>query len=238
MTKMLELNNVNAYYGQAKILHDVSIEVNEGEIICLLGRNGVGKTTTLKAIMGLVAVKEGDVLFEGERITNMEPYTIFKKYAIGYVPEERRIFASLTVRENLLIGQVNAPKNRRWDIEKIFTYFPVLKEKQHRSGAYLSGGEQQMLAIARCLMGDPKIILLDEPCEGLAPIIVQELEQSIKKLHEEGVTMVIVEQSLRLAKSLGDRVYVMNKGEINYAGEREPFLNDAALVAELMGIGQ
>lgn len=237
MSKIIQLNNVNAYYGQAKVLHGVSLEINEGEIISLLGRNGVGKTTTLKSIIGLVDVKEGEVLFEGENITNLPPYEIFKKFAIGYVPEDRRIFASLTVRENLLIGQINAPKSRRWDIERVFNYFPVLKEKQHRSGAYLSGGEQQMLAIARCLMGDPKIILLDEPCEGLAPIIVQELEESIKRLHEEGVTMMIVEQSLRLSKSLGNKVYVMNKGNINYTGERESFLNDAELVSELIGIG-
>lgn len=237
MSKLIELNNVNAFYGQAKVLQGVSLEINEGEIIGLLGRNGVGKTTTLKSIMGLVNVKEGDVFIEGNKITNKPPYEVFKHFAIGYVPEDRRIFASLTVRENLLIGQINAPKNRRWDIERVFNYFPVLKEKQNRSGAYLSGGEQQMLAIARCLMGDPKVIMLDEPCEGLAPIIVQELEESIKKLHEDGMTMIIVEQSLRLSKSLGDKVYVMNKGMVNYTGDRETFLNDAELVSELMGIG-
>ncbi|MFA8438540.1 ABC transporter ATP-binding protein [Pueribacillus sp. YX66] len=237
MSKLIHLDKVNAYYGQAHILHGVSLEVKEGEVVCLLGRNGVGKTTSLKSIMGLVNVKKGGIYFQQEEITNHTPHDIFKKNAIGYVPEDRRIFASLSVRENLMIGQLNAPKNRRWDINKVFEMFPVLKEKQNRSGAYLSGGEQQMLAIARCLMGDPKIMMLDEPCEGLAPIVVQELEESIKKLHQEGMTMILVEQSLRLAKTLGDRVYIMNKGEITYSGDRESLLNDSSLVSELMGIG-
>src|SRR5690625_2605409 len=237
MSKLIELKDVNAFYGQAHVLHGVSFEIDEGEVVCLLGRNGVGKTTTLKSIMGLVHVKKGGIYFQGEEITNVTPHEIFKKHAIGYVPEDRRIFASLSVRENLLMGQLNAPKKRRWDLEKVFELFPVLKEKQNRSGAFLSGGEQQMLAFGICLMVDPKILMLDEPCEGLAPSIVQDLEEAIKKLHEEGMTMVLVEQSLRLSKTLGDRVYIMSKGEVRYSGERETFLNNTSLVSELMGIG-
>jgi branched-chain amino acid transport system ATP-binding protein len=236
MSNLIQLDEVNAYYGQAHILHGVSLEVNQGEVVCLIGRNGVGKTTSLKAIMGLVQVKKGGIYVQGENITNLQTHDVLKKLSIAYVPEDRRIFTTLTVRENLILGQLNVPKSRRWSIERIFELFPVLKEKQHRSGAYLSGGEQQMLAIGRSLMGNPKMILLDEPCEGLAPIIVQELEEIIKRLHQEGITMILVEQSLRLAKKIGDKVFIMNKGEIMYSGNKESLTNDSETVSKLMGL--
>lgn len=236
MNKILELDDVHAFYGEAHVLHGVSLVVQPGQVVCLIGRNGMGKSTTLKAIMGLVHVRKGGIYYRGEAITNWEPYKVFKK-AIGYIPEDRRIFASLTVRENLLLGAYYAPKKKkRWTIEEVFKLFPVLKEKQDRSGAMLSGGEQQMLAIARSLMSDPELLLIDEPCEGLAPIIVQELGAAIKRLYEEGLPILLVEQSLKLSKELGDYYYVLSKGQVVFSGDRQALFGDGDVISKYLGV--
>ncbi len=229
---LLQIDSINSYYGDAHALFDTSIEINQGEVVSLLGRNGVGKTTTLKSIMGMLRV-EGDIRFEGKSIKKSPTYGIAKK-GIGYVPEERRIFPNLTVRENLLTGI--SPKGGEWTLEKVFELFPVLKEKQHRMGTLMSGGELQMLAIARCLMTNPKLILLDEPCEGLAPVIVKELEKAIKQLAESGVTILLAEQSLRLSKVLATRHYILSKGKVCFMGTSEELFNSPEIIEQYLGV--
>jgi branched-chain amino acid transport system ATP-binding protein len=228
---LLQMENVNSYYGDAHVLHNVNLNVFEGEIISLLGRNGVGKSTTLKSIMGMLRV-EGTVLFKGEKVTSL-PTSKIARRGIGLVPEERRIFANLTIKENLLVG---VSRKGYWNLEKVYELFPVLKEKQNRMGTLLSGGEQQMLAIARCIMTNPNIILLDEPCEGLAPVIVNELEKGIIRLKEEGMTIIIAEQSLRLSKALASRHYLISKGEICFEGTSDQLFNNPDILIQYLGV--
>ncbi|MEW6719148.1 MAG: ABC transporter ATP-binding protein [Thermodesulfobacteriota bacterium] len=218
---MLELKGVNTFYGYSHILHDLSIEVKEGEIVVLLGRNGVGKSTTMKTIMGVQAPRSGNVVFRGEEIAGLPPHRIARK-GISLIPEDRRVIPNLTVQENLRLGSLVRGKDKDMDamLQTVFGYFPRLKERLKQEGGKLSGGEQQMLTIGRGLMAKPKLMLIDEPSEGLAPKIVHEIMEIIKKLQEDGVTILLVEQhaeaAMRLSRNL--RAYIMEKGEIRLHG--------------------
>lgn len=213
----LELQNVNTHYGTSHILFDVSLEVNEGEVVCLLGRNGAGKTTTLRTIMGLAHVSQGSVRFNGTQINGREPYEI-ARLGMGYVPDERLIFPDLTVRENLEVAIKKGANGFDWTVEKVYDLFPKLAELDGNLGGYLSGGEQQMLTVGRTLMGNPSLVLLDEPVEGVAPIIVQELGQQIQKLKSMGLTILFSEQNLRFAHQISDRAYIIETGRIRFSG--------------------
>ena len=216
---ILELKDLNTYYEQSHILQGVSLNVDSGEIVCLLGRNGVGKSTTLKSIIGLVTPRSGEVLFKGQNVAGMPPHVI-AKLGVGYVPEDRRIFSALTLRENLLMGIKPGQKGNGdgWTIEKIYKYFPALQARDKQKGGHLSGGEQQMLTIARTLMGNPEVILIDEPTEGLAPKIVETVEQVIQDIHRHGTPILLVEQNMRVALRLAGRIYVISKGKIVFQG--------------------
>ncbi|RLA78655.1 MAG: ABC transporter ATP-binding protein [Deltaproteobacteria bacterium] len=213
---MLEVNGIHTYYGLSHILFGVSLKVERGEVVCLLGRNGAGKTTTMKSIAGLVPPREGRIIFKGEEITGLEPYRIARK-GIGYVPDDRRIFADLTVEENLEIAERRRDGDG-WSRERVYELFPALKEIRDRRGGCLSGGEQKMLAIARALMTNPELLLLDEPMEGLAPVLVQALEEQILRLKEAGLTVLLAEQNVRSALRISDRGYIIDNGQIRYHG--------------------
>ena len=211
---MLEAKRLNAGYGRARVLFDVNLEARPGEVVALLGRNGAGKSTLLKALMGLVRRFSGEVRFEGRRIDALEPYQVARR-GLGYVPEERRIFTGLSVAENLAVGRQPARASAPvWDEPKLYDLFPVLGPLRARRGGSLSGGEQQMLAIARTLAGNPKAILLDEPSEGLAPMIVAQVAVAIRKLKRAGVTVLLAEQSPRFVESVADRAYTVEKGSL------------------------
>jgi branched-chain amino acid transport system ATP-binding protein len=213
---MLELENVNAYYGDSHILHGVSLSVREGEIVCLLGRNGAGKTTTILTIMGYLQPRPGHIRYKDRDIARLPPYAV-ARLGFGFVPQERGIFPSLTVRENLTVF-ARAGGKGFWTLQRIFDLFPVLRARERNLGFELSGGEQQMLSIARALMLNPAMLLLDEPSEGLAPMIVQQIIEVLARLKQEGLAILLVEQSLRTAFAVGDRHHVMNKGEICFTG--------------------
>lgn len=215
---LLDVRGLHAYYGRAHILADVALSVAAGEIVVLLGRNGAGKSTTLKSIMGLVRPATGTVTFDGAEITGRAPHAVARA-GLGYVPEERRIFGELTVLENLEVGRQKRREGApAWTTEKLFEIFPNLAELRDRPGARMSGGEQQMLTIARTLMGNPRAILLDEPSEGLAPRIVEQMAMTIKSLKSEGLTVVLSEQNLYFAALVADRAYIIEKGRIRYSG--------------------
>ena len=217
---MLEVEGIHTFYGLSHILFGVSLRVEPGEIVCLLGRNGAGKTTTMKSIMGLTPPRQGNIQFKGEEITGQEPYLLARK-GIGYVPDDRRVFADLTVGENLEIAARKTEGAEGWDKERVYELFSALREIESRKGGCLSGGEQKMLAIARALMGNPELLLLDEPTEGLAPMLVLALEEQIKKLRETGLTVLLAEQNVRSALRLGDRGYIIDNGQIRYQGSIE-----------------
>ena len=228
MAQPLEVQGLNSYYGSAQALFDVSLQVAPGEAVVLLGRNGAGKSTTLKSIMGLVPKREGRLRFGEWNIAAMQPYRI-ARLGLGYVPEERRIFAALTVEENLLVGQKEQQRSEGghpWSFERLFHLFPNLAELRHRLGGHISGGEQQMLTIARTLMGNPSLLLLDEPSEGLAPIIVQQLGAAIKELKNMGLSLLLSEQNLKFASAIGDRAYVLESGHVRFAGTVDQLLAD------------
>lgn len=220
---MLELERINTFYEKSHILHNVSLEIKEGEVVGLLGRNGVGKSTTIKSIIGTVPPKSGSIRFQGRETVGLQPYQL-ARLGIGYVPEERRIFPTLTVRENLLMGMKSGKKptqDKGWTIEGIYQFFPALRERDSFKGGYLSGGEQQMLTIGRTLMGDPRLILLDEPTEGLAPQIVEAVANVIREIHRSGVSVLLVEQSMDIVMDLANGILIMNKGEIVFKGTPE-----------------
>ena len=216
---MLDLENVNAYYGDSHILQGVSLPVREGEVACLLGRNGAGKTTTILTIMGYLKPRPGRILFRGQDIAALPPFKV-ARLGFGFVPQERGIFPSLTVRENLMVfARAGGGENGgRWTLERVFELFPNLRARERNLGFQLSGGEQQMLSIARALMLNPTLLLLDEPSEGLAPMIVQEIVEVLKSLKQEGLAILLVEQNLHTALAVADRHHVMNKGEICFSG--------------------
>jgi branched-chain amino acid transport system ATP-binding protein len=214
---MLEVEGIHTFYGLSHILFGISLTVAPGEVVCLLGRNGAGKTTTMKSIMGITPPKQGNIRFKGEVITGMEPYLLTRK-GISYVPDDRRIFADLTVVENLEIAMRKAKGGEGWNKERVYGMFPALGNIESRKGGCLSGGEQKMLAIARALMGNPEFLLLDEPTEGLAPVMVHALEGQIRKLREVGLTVLLAEQNVRSTLRLSDRGYIIDNGQIRYHG--------------------
>jgi branched-chain amino acid transport system ATP-binding protein len=217
---MLELTNVHTYYDKSHVLQNVSMEVGKGQIVGLLGRNGVGKSTTLKSIIGIVPPNSGSIRFKGAELVGLKSHQI-ARLGIGYVPEDRRIFPTLTVRQNLLMGMKPGKKGREdtgWSIEKVYHCFPRLRQRDSFKGATLSGGEQQLLTIGRTLMGDPQLILLDEPTEGLAPQIVETVVSVIEEIHRAGTSVLLVEQSMEVIMELAHAVLVMNKGEIVFKG--------------------
>jgi len=214
---LLAVEDLHAHYGKSHILHGVSLEVDAGEIVCILGRNGVGKSTTLKSVMGLVAPSRGRVSFKGAPIAGLPPYRI-ARLGLGYVPEERRIFPTITVRENLLMGMKRGMQDGGWTPERVYEFFPRLKEREHQRAGTLSGGEQQMLTMGRTLMGNPELLLVDEPTEGLAPMIVEQVERILGAVHKGGTPVLLVEQSMETALALARRVYVMSKGQIVFSG--------------------
>jgi len=219
---LLEVKEIQSYYGKSHILHGVSMKLAEGDLVCLLGRNGVGKTTTLKSIMGIVQTQEGNILFRGKELIGRAPYQI-ARMGVGIVPEDRRIFPSLTVNENLVMGikkeKDEASSKQGWTIEKAYESFPQLKERKDSKGAHLSGGEQQMLTVARTLMGNPELILVDEPTEGLAPLILKRVLEMLSTVRESGVTILMVEQNFKAAIKIADRFYIMSKGRIVFEGD-------------------
>jgi branched-chain amino acid transport system ATP-binding protein len=215
---MLQVEALSTYYGRAHILDDVGLAVGAGEVLVLLGRNGAGKSTTMKAIMGLVPPSAGRIRFLGHEIAGREPFEI-ARLGLGYVPEERRIFGDLTVLENLEVGRRGAPPGATpWTTERIFALFPSLGTMRDRPGARMSGGEQQMLTIARTLMGNPRLVLLDEPSEGLAPVIVERMAETIRALKAEGLSILLSEQNLHFARAVSDRATIIEKGRIRWTG--------------------
>ena len=231
---MLELNSLNSFYGQAHILHDLGFSVAAGEAVSLLGRNGAGKTTTMKSIMQLVRPKSGSVSFLDRNITGLPPHKV-AKMGLGYVPEERRIFTDLTIVENLEVGrQPTRDGVFSWTTEALFDLFPNLKERRSNRGKELSGGEQQMLTIARTLMGNPKLLLLDEPSEGIAPVIVEQMADTILRLKAEGLSVIISEQNLHFARIVADRAIIIESGTKKFDGtftelDQQPEVRDAYL---------
>lgn len=215
---MLVVENVNTLYGKAHILFDVGLDVRAGEVVVLLGRNGAGKSTTLKSIIGLVPARSGSVRFAGRDIGRLQPHEI-ARLGLGYVPEDRRIFTDLSVLENLEVGRQPArPGVATWNFERIGRLFPNLAQMPDRPGGRMSGGEQQMLTIARTLMGNPNCILLDEPSEGVAPVIVDQMAEAIRELKSQGVAILLSEQNLRFAQEVADRAYIIEKGRIRFSG--------------------
>lgn len=214
----LEVKEINTFYGLSHILFDVSLDVDQGEVVVLLGRNGAGKTTTMRSIMGLTAPKTGTVRFNGQDIAGMAPYRV-ARLGIGFVPEDRRIFPDLTVRANLDVGfKKNPSRPNKWSLQRVYDLFPRLKDLSGRRGGTLSGGEQQMLTIGRTLMGDPDLLLLDEPSEGLAPIIVTTLGDFIRRVKGEGMTVLLSEQNVKFSLKHSDRAYIVDSGHIKYTG--------------------
>jgi len=219
---LLDVKDLNTYYGESHVLQNMSVAVEQGEIVALLGRNGMGKTTTLKSIMGLAKPASGEVTYQGRNITGFAPYKV-ARIGIGFVPEERRIFPNLPVLDNLKMG-IKAGKagkiesQNKWTFERIYKHFPILEERSNQKGALLSGGEQQMLAIGRTLMGNPDLLLVDEPTEGLAPVMVQEVRDVLAEINKAGVSILLVEHNLKVAMSLAVRVYLMGKASLGFTG--------------------
>ena len=218
---MLECQKLNAFYGKSHILFDVNLHIGEQEIVSLLGRNGVGKSTTLKSIIGEVR-PIGSVLFKGEEIASMKPYEIVRK-GIAYVPEERAIFPTLTVHQNLLMGVKKEKRDPRWQVDDMFNFFPILKTRSGVHAGHLSGGEQQMLTICRSLMGNPDLIMIDEPTEGLAPQVVKILSNTFEGIKDRGVSILLVEQKLTIALKISQRVFVMGHGSVVFSGTVDDF---------------
>jgi branched-chain amino acid transport system ATP-binding protein len=238
MTALLALEDVHTAYGLSRVLFGISLEIAAGECVCLLGRNGVGKTTTIRSIMGLTPPKSGRILWQGRNIAGWAPHAVARA-GIGFVPEDRRIFAELSVWENLDVAARAAGaagRNGRWTIDGVYELFPVLRGLRDRRGGYLSGGEQQMLTIARTLMGNPKLLLLDEPSEGLAPLVVETLRLKIGELKAQGLTILLAEQGVDFSLALADRVYVLEKGAVRHAGPASELRDDKALLDRLLSL--
>jgi branched-chain amino acid transport system ATP-binding protein len=235
LSPLLEVDGIHTAYGSSRVLFGVSIDINPGECVCLLWRNGVGKTTTMRSIMGLTPPAAGRVRFKGRDITGASPYRLARS-GIGYVPEDRRIFAELTVWENLEVAARSANRRGRWTVEGVTELFPKLAELRDRMGGVLSGGEQQMLTIARTLTGNPDLLLLDEPSEGLAPVIVENLLAQVTRLKTEGLTILLAEQGVDFSLALADRVYVLEKGAVRFSGTAAELRDDAALRNKLLAL--
>ena len=235
MPTLLSVDNIHTAYGLSRVLFGVSIEIAAGECVCLLGRNGVGKTTTMRSVMGLTPPASGRVVWKGQDIVGWPPHRVARA-GIGFVPEDRRIFAELTVWENLDVAARAGARPGHWDFATVCDLFPVLRELRNRQGGFLSGGEQQMLTIARTLMGNPELLLLDEPSEGLAPLVVEALRLKIAELRTAGLTILLAEQGVEFSLSLADRVYVLEKGTVRHAGPAAELRENKELRERLMAI--
>ena len=231
---MLEVRDLNAFYGKSHILHGVHLTVGGGEIVSLLGRNGVGRSTTIKAIMGMVDC-QGSVRFKGEEMVGLKTYQVAHK-GLGYVPENRDIFPTLTVRQNLLLGQKSNRPTGRWKAEDMFELFPRLRERADTHAGVLSGGEQQMLTLCRTLMGDPELVMIDEPTEGLAPKIVEQVARLFEVIRKRGISILLVEQKLAIALDISERLYVMGHGQIVFEGTPRDVREDAAMRKEWLEV--
>ena len=223
---ILEMKDVHTFYGTSHVLFGVSLDVDRGEVVCLMGRNGAGKSTTFRTVMGLTPPRGGAVFFKGRDVTRLKVHTR-ARLGIGYVPEDRQIFPELSVRENLDIGRSSGIRRKGgWDVDRIYGLFPVLEKYDRKPGGQLSGGEQQMLTIARTLMGNPELVLLDEPTEGLAPVIVISLKEMILRLKEMGTTILLSEQNVKFAVKVSDRVFIIDNGAIRYNNDIKGFVED------------
>ena len=231
---MLNLENVESYYGDSHILHGISLTVGKSEVVCLLGRNGAGKTTTMLTVMGYLHPRRGTIRLQGRDIERLPPHAV-ARLGVGFVPQERGIFASLSVRENLTVF-ARGGRNGYWTLQRIFELFPILKARERNLGFQLSGGEQQMLSIARALMLNPALLLLDEPSEGLAPMIVKEIIDVLKRLKGAGLAILLVEQNLRVARAVADRHHVMNKGVICFTGDTAELENSEAVLRNYLSV--
>ncbi len=237
---MLTVTQLNAFYGKAQILFGLQLNVNAGEVVALMGRNGAGKSTTLKSIMGLVEQRSGQIEFLKQVIDELPSHAI-ARLGIGYIPEDRRIFTELTVLENLEIGRKSSgqkqsqSKSNPWTIERLFKLFPNLAQMPNRLGGAMSGGEQQMLTVARTLMGNPQLVLMDEPSEGVAPVIVEQMAQSILTMKNEGVSVLLSEQNIHFAQQVADRAYVLEKGQIAHSGPMQDLVGDQQLRRQYLG---
>ena len=234
MNETLLVQNIHSYYGKSHILFGVDFSVQKGETFCLMGRNGAGKTTTFKSIMMLVPPKTGKVIFNGKEINGQKPYHA-ARLGIGFVPEDRRIFGELSVKDNLVLG-TSSGRHGYWNLEQIYTYFPILQEYQDKPAGTLSGGEQQMLTIARTLMGNPDILLLDEPTEGLSPVMVKVLKDLVLKLKELRTTILLSEQHIKFCMAVADRVVIIDKGHIVYEADVETFRQDEAIKKKYLAV--
>jgi branched-chain amino acid transport system ATP-binding protein len=233
---MLQVEKIDTFYGSSQILFDVSLEVSLGEVVGLLGRNGAGKTTTLRSIMGLTRPKGGKISYKGEDILGKPTYKI-AKMGIGYVPEDRIIFPDLSVLDNLnLASKISSESKNGWNIERVFGLFPVLKARAHQNGGTLSGGEQQMLTIARTLMGNPELILVDEPTEGLAPLLVNEVRKLVLAIAQTGTTILLSEQNIKFSLKSSKRVYIIEKGEIQYEGSVENLRENESIMKKYLAV--
>lgn len=234
---MLDIVDIHTFYGESYVLRGVSLKVAEGSIVALLGRNGMGKTTTIRSIIGFTPPRRGTIRFKGQDIVGVEPHEI-AKMGIGLVPQGRRIFPSLSVEENLTVGIRKTGRPEAWSLERVYSLFPILKKRAKIKGTLLSGGEQQMLAIGRALMTNPELILMDEPSEGLAPVIVREIGRFIGHLKETGTSILLVEQNLPLALAVADRIYIMSKGEIVGEYTPEELRNNEEVKAKHLGLAE
>ncbi len=238
MTEALAISGINTYYGDSHVLHDVGFRLEEGHLLGLLGRNGAGKTTCMATIMGFLKPKRGSIALFGEPIAGLAPDTISHR-GVGLVPQGRRIFRSLTVRENLAVARQTRPNQQgrpQWSLDRVYALFPRLQEREQQMAGSLSGGEQQMLAIGRALMGNPRVLLMDEPSEGLAPQLVAEVGRTIARLKEEGLSIVLVEQNVKLTLGLADDIVIINTGRIAFTGSAERVKGDHALIAQQLGV--
>jgi branched-chain amino acid transport system ATP-binding protein len=234
-SSLLNVEDIHTAYGLSRVLFGISLEINAGECVCLLGRNGVGKTTTMRSMMGLTPPSGGRVVWKGRDITGWKPHDIARA-GIGFVPEDRRIFAELTVWENLDVAGRAGRRRGHWTVETVCELFPKLEELRNRQGGFLSGGEQQMLTIGRTLMGNPELLLLDEPSEGLAPLVVEMLREKVGELRDQGLTILLAEQGVEFSLSLADRVYVLERGAVRHAGPAAELRDNKALREQLMAL--
>ena len=237
---MLEVEGLKAWYGAAQVLFEPSFHVGHGEVVALMGRNGAGKSTTLKALMALIPQRSGRVRFLDEDISDLKPFQIARR-GLGFVPEDRRIFSDLTVAENLDIGRqpvrhLDGRPAPSWTMEKLFTIFPNLRDMPDRRGAHMSGGEQQMLTVARTLMGNPLLVLLDEPSEGVAPVIVEQMANAIVELKKEGLSVLLSEQNIHFAELVCDRAYILEKGQLQWHGRMADLATDVAVQRRLLSV--
>jgi len=235
-TEALSLSGVDALYGESHVLHGVSFALDAGRVLALLGRNGAGKTTCMSSIIGFLPPRRGDIRLYGDAIGRLSPEAISRK-GVGFVPQGRRIFPKLTVRENLVVSRQSRPGGRaQWTLERVIDLFPRLKERLEQMAGSLSGGEQQMLAIGRALMGNPRLLLMDEPSEGLAPLIVAEVKRTLLRLKEEGHSILLVEQNVKLALDLADEVVILNTGRVAFNGSAGEVRSDRALITQHLGV--